>query len=69
MPASLNGGANGSGIGGPNVVPLADASVTEWRLDYRPSRIGCIVPLADASVTEWRFMLSALSPRAESATR
>ena len=36
-------------------VPLADASVTEWRFVNFKKRVhGVFVPLADASVTEWR---------------
>ena len=37
-------------------VPLADASVTEWREKAEDMQIlDIIVPLADASVTEWRM--------------
>ena len=54
----LNGGAaRTTKVASFSEVPLADASVTEWRSSivifppFLPN-----VPLADASVTEWRAL-------------
>ena len=51
-------------------VPLADASVTEWREHRRMTELlEWQVPLADASVTEWRYDDFCRTPTCSSATR